>query len=341
MAWRRRAPYGRIDFAYDGGGPAKLYELNYDTPTSLYESAYFQWLWLEQQINAGRLPVGTDQYNGIQENLCETFATLARDKRIGARVHFAAVRDSAEDQATVLYLRDCAHQAGVDTALIAVEDIGLSAEGWFTDTDDGVIQTLFKLYPLEFMMEEEFGPSLVADRMQLLEPPWKAILSIMLLLPLISHFFEFLIQFAFAYVTSTQDHTDEAILRSISFSIVSALFTLFAMRRGLMIVGDSESKSLLSDISKLPVVIFYFIVFIPNEIAGMLRRGAYLGALLSFFVFGIFSQITVWALVNKPFWTYGGGKSVALLKFWGVDGIILLLLVTFISAATHGRRQRL
>ena len=72
------------------------------------------------------------------------------------------------------------------------------------------------------------------------EPPWKAILSIMLLLPLVSHFFEFLIQFGFGYFTGTQDHTDEAILRSISFSIVSALFTLFAMRRGLMIVGDSE-----------------------------------------------------------------------------------------------------
>jgi len=177
--------YGRIDLAYDGNGPAKLYELNYDTPTSLYESAYFQWLWLEQQVAAGALPAGADQYNSIQETLCETFATLARDKRIGERVHFAAVRDSVEDQATVLYLRDCAHQVGVDTALVAVEDIGLSAEGWFTDASDNVIQTLFKLYPLEFMMEEAFGPSLVADRMQLLEPPWKAILSNKGVLPLL------------------------------------------------------------------------------------------------------------------------------------------------------------
>ena len=177
--------YGRLDLAYDGRGPAKLYELNYDTPTSLYESAYFQWLWLEQQDAAGALPAGADQYNGIQEALCETFATLARDRRIGARVHFAAVRDSAEDQATVLYLRDCASQVGIDTALVAVEDIGLSAEGWFTDIGDNVIQTLFKLYPLEFMMEEEFGPSLLADRMQLLEPPWKAILSNKGVLPLL------------------------------------------------------------------------------------------------------------------------------------------------------------
>ena len=186
-SWREGAPhlYGRLDLAYDGNGPAKLYELNYDTPTSLYESAYFQWLWLEQQVAAKALPAGADQYNSIQEALCETFATLAMQQRIGKRMHFAAVRDSVEDQATVLYLRDCANQVGVDTAMVAVEDIGLSAEGWFTDHDDNVIQTLFKLYPLEFMMEEEFGPSLVSGRMQLLEPPWKAILSNKGILPLL------------------------------------------------------------------------------------------------------------------------------------------------------------
>ncbi|WP_040153376.1 glutathionylspermidine synthase family protein, partial [Xanthomonas citri] len=73
-SWKARDPhlYGRMDLAYSGDGPAKLYELNYDTPTSLYESAYFQWLWLEQQIASGALPKGTDQYNLIQDLLCET-----------------------------------------------------------------------------------------------------------------------------------------------------------------------------------------------------------------------------------------------------------------------------
>jgi glutathionylspermidine synthase len=45
----RKAPslYGRFDFAYDGDGPAKLFEYNADTPTSIYESGAFQWIWLE------------------------------------------------------------------------------------------------------------------------------------------------------------------------------------------------------------------------------------------------------------------------------------------------------
>ncbi|HUH89466.1 MAG TPA: glutathionylspermidine synthase family protein, partial [Lysobacter sp.] len=54
-SWRQRDPhlYGRIDLAYDGHGPAKLYEFNYDTPTSLYEAAFFQWEWLESQRERG------------------------------------------------------------------------------------------------------------------------------------------------------------------------------------------------------------------------------------------------------------------------------------------------
>lgn len=186
-SWRRGEPhlYGRMDLAYDGRGPAKLYELNYDTPTSLYEAAYFQWLWLEQNIQRGALAQGTDQYNRIQELLIETFATLAREKRIATPVHFAAVADSVEDQGTVRYLRDCAEQAGVDTLELSIEGIGMSAQGWFTDGDDRVIRTLFKLYPLEWMFVEEYGAKLAASQVQLIEPAWKAILSNKGVLPLL------------------------------------------------------------------------------------------------------------------------------------------------------------
>ncbi len=186
-SWRNRDAhlYGRMDLAYAGDGPAKLYELNYDTPTSLYESAYFQWLWLEQQIAAGRLPPGADQYNRIQEYLCEALATLVQAGRLATPMHFSAVRDSVEDRATVQYLRDCAHQVGIATEEVAIEDIGISAEGWFTDAEDRVIRSIFKLYPLEFMMQEEFGPHLVSNKMQLLEPAWKSVLSNKGILPLL------------------------------------------------------------------------------------------------------------------------------------------------------------
>lgn len=186
-SWRDGHPhvYGRMDLAYNGSGPAKLYEFNYDTPTSLYEAAYFQWLWLDQLQREGRLPGAADQYNRIQEALCEAFGTLAQLKSIASKVHFSSVRNSEEDRATVTYLRDCAHQVGIETAYVVLEDIGISAEGWFTDADENVIQTLFKLYPLEFMMAEAFGPKLTANTLQLIEPAWKAILSNKAVLPLL------------------------------------------------------------------------------------------------------------------------------------------------------------
>ncbi len=184
-SWRRREPhlYGRLDFAYDGNGPAKLYELNYDTPTSLFEASFFQWQWLEDQRNQNRLPPHADQFNAIHEALVERFAQLAA--QLPPPLYFSAVSSSEEDQGTVAYLRDCAAQAGLRGEAIAIEDIGLSEDGRFTALDDTVIGSLFKLYPLEDLMTESFGQALPTSGVQLLEPAWKAILSNKGVLPLL------------------------------------------------------------------------------------------------------------------------------------------------------------
>ncbi len=172
------------------------------------------------------------------------------------------------------------------------------------------------------------------------EPAWHALVVILLIIPFFSHFLEFLLQSAFAYITATTQHTDEAIIRSICVTVISALFTLFVMRRSIMIVGEPESKPLKKDISKLPIMIFQFCAFIPNEIASMLRRRAFLGAFLSFVGVGIFSQMIVWAVTGKSSWTYGGGKSIPFLKYWGIDGLILLLLATSVSLMIPPRSRK-
>lgn len=172
------------------------------------------------------------------------------------------------------------------------------------------------------------------------EPAWKALLTVLLLVPLVSHLFEFGLQVAFGYLTGTQDHTSEAILRSVCVSLISALFTLFAMRRGIMIVGESESKSLMSDITRLPVVIFHFMAFIPNEISYMLRRGAYLAAVLAVLVFGVFSQLLVWAVTDKAYWTYNNGRHLGPLKWWGVDGMVLMILAVVASSIVYSWQRK-
>jgi hypothetical protein len=167
------------------------------------------------------------------------------------------------------------------------------------------------------------------------EPAWKALVTILLLVPLVSHLLEFIFQFSFAYFTGTNDHTDEAIVRSICVSIISALFTLFIMRRNVMIVGEAESKSLLHDVARLPIMIFRFIAFIPNEISAMIRREAFLSAVLSVAGFGVFAQMIVWAVTNKASWTYNNGREIPFLKYWGIDGIVLLIIAAAMSSVVY------
>lgn len=163
------------------------------------------------------------------------------------------------------------------------------------------------------------------------EPPWKALASILLVVPVISHLFEYIVQIGFVYVTSSTDHTNQAILRSICVSLISTLFALFIMRRNVMIVGEAESKSLWSDVIHIPFLIYEFVLFIPNEIATLLRGRAFISTGLSFLLFGVFSELIIWGVTNKLYWTYGNGKMIEGLRFWGVDGMIILALAIIYS----------
>lgn len=174
-SWLRGEPtlYGRFDFAYDGRGPAKLYEYNADTPTALYETAYFQWVWLEQALERGLIPAGCDQYNSVQEALIETLSRIAPE----GPMHFVCARGSEEDRGTVEYLRDCAEQAGIDTRFLYVGEIGVDAQGQYTGRDGEALRHVFKLYPWEFMFREDFARFLPGCDTYFIEPPWKAVLS--------------------------------------------------------------------------------------------------------------------------------------------------------------------
>lgn len=185
-SWERGDPslYSRLDLAYNGVDPAKLYENNADTPTSLYETGFWQWLWLEDKVDAGDLPRQADQYNCLQEKLVNRFRELAvlNPERV---LHFACCKDTEEDLGTVIYLEDCAKEAGIVTKLVFIEDIGLDTEKQFIDADGQVITWMFKLYPWEFMFTEEYAQYLGQQDIRWIEPPWKAILSNKALLPLL------------------------------------------------------------------------------------------------------------------------------------------------------------
>lgn len=170
--------YGRFDLAYDGVGPAKLLEYNADTPTSLYETGAFQWLWLEDMLARARLPVGADQFNSLHDKLVAQLARFGR-----GRLYLTCLGGSPEDRGTVAYLEDLALQAGLDPCFVALERIGLDGQGRFVDEAGHPIERLFKLYPWEWMFGDAFGQALGAAPTRFIEPPWKAILSNKGLLP--------------------------------------------------------------------------------------------------------------------------------------------------------------
>ena len=184
QSWRTRQPslYGRFDLAYDGQSPAKLYEYNADTPTSVFECATFQWLWLEELIAGGTLPAGSDQFNSLFDKLRARFAAIFPN---GGFVHFAADARAIEDRQTVRFFEDLATQAGIETKFVAMRDIGLNAAGRFVDAENFELQAAFKLYPWEIMFREPYAANLADAGVQWIEPPWKAILSNKGLLPLL------------------------------------------------------------------------------------------------------------------------------------------------------------
>ena len=173
--WQAQAPslYGRFDLRYDGMNSPKLLEYNADTPTSLIEAAVAQWNWLQS------VKPSADQFNSIHEKLIARW-TAIRPTLPGAApvVHFTCVKDSDEDFGNLEYLRDTALQAGLDTRHIYIEDIGWSdAQNAFVDLEGAPIRALFKLYPWEWMMRDEFGKNVPRAHLALFEPAWKLLLS--------------------------------------------------------------------------------------------------------------------------------------------------------------------
>jgi glutathionylspermidine synthase len=186
-SWRRdeASLYGRLDLSFDGRGPAKLLEYNADTPTSIFEAAVFQWTWLEQAIERRITPPRADQFNSIHERLIEAWQKLG----LGRHLHLTGTTENSEDAGTLAYLEDTARQAGMDTTMIDIEDIGWREDGGFVDLDDREIELAFKLYPWEWMFHDEFGARLLEAPTRWIEPPWKAVLSNKGILPLLWEMF--------------------------------------------------------------------------------------------------------------------------------------------------------
>jgi glutathionylspermidine synthase len=183
-SWNNEDPaiYGRFDLQYDGRNPAKMLEYNADTPTSLLEASVVQWYWL-QDFNAA-----LDQFNSIHEKLIDYWRFLAPFLRPGKTIHYTGMLSNLEDHITLQYLRDTAEQADYKTFLLDITSIGWENEKkiW-VDEENNPMTNIFKLYPWEWLVKEEFGAHLLEDTAKSfwIEPPFKMLLSNKGILPIL------------------------------------------------------------------------------------------------------------------------------------------------------------
>jgi glutathionylspermidine synthase len=180
-SWEREtaAIYGRFDLQYDGKSPPKMLEYNADTPTSLVEAAVVQWFWMEEKFK------GADQFNSIHDRLIAKWKELTG--YINNKLYFTYM-DTWEDYMNVTYMQDVATQGGFTTVSIPIEEIGWDSKTRkFIDTDMYTMRSIFKLYPWEWLLKDQYAQHIATsfDETTWIEPPWKMLLSNKGILPIL------------------------------------------------------------------------------------------------------------------------------------------------------------
>lgn len=185
-SWDAEPPsiYGRFDFSYDGKGPPKMLEYNADTPTGLVEASVAQWYWLKDVMK------GRDQFNSIDEKLVAKWKDVFSYLKMGPVFFAHANNRDTEDLMTTQYMRDVATRGGLNTASILMDQIGWdSRKDAFVDQDGLELLNIFKLYPWEWMLGDEYGAHVFNANTMWIEPEWKMLLSNKGILPVLWEMF--------------------------------------------------------------------------------------------------------------------------------------------------------
>ena len=180
--------YGRFDLAGGLDGlPIKLIEFNADTPTSLFETSIVQWAMLKSN--------GMDetaQFNNLHEMLQENFRRLiTRDRPLAEfgeryareKLLFSSVGGLPEDERTVRYLQQVAHEAGFYTDFCYMHEAGFSAEDGVFNRDGQLADFWFKLFPWEDIASQELeltrllGKALRHGRTRILNPAYTLLMQ--------------------------------------------------------------------------------------------------------------------------------------------------------------------
>jgi thiamine transporter ThiT len=173
-------------------------------------------------------------------------------------------------------------------------------------------------------------------------PAWLATLIVSISLPLFGHTVEYLTHYAqenmfpTIFAASANNARQKAFAISGLFSVLSALFNLFVMRHGVLLVGaGGESKPFLSDLKRIPMLVIEFMVFLPNSIYSSLRDGRILTALTFYLSFGLTVGGILGVFRGKWSWAW-----TTALGAWAILFAFTLLVVTVSAIFKIGEFQK-
>lgn len=92
------------------------------------------------------------------------------------------------------------------------------------------------------------------------QPAWAASLAALLLLPAVGHTLEYIV-----HSTAGTPLLYRSIFASVALTGFSTLFHLFAMRRGIFVVGE-DGSSFVDDLKRLPGTAFEFFALVPRMV---------------------------------------------------------------------------
>ncbi len=125
-------------------------------------------------------------------------------------------------------------------------------------------------------------------------PEWAATVIISISLPTITHLIEFFTHYvqenyyADIFPASTNSARQKTFAISVLFSVVSAMFNLYLMRRGVLLVGaGEETQTLRNDFKKIPFMISEFIKILPLLLIRLIREKRILLTAAVFAAFGL------------------------------------------------------
>jgi len=154
-------------------------------------------------------------------------------------------------------------------------------------------------------------------------PAWLATMIVTISLPIFSHSVEYITHytqeqyFSNVFAASANNARQKAFAISVLFSALSAMFNLFMMRHGVLLVGaGTETKSLWSDLKKIPLLVAEFVTYLPILMLRFIREGKALYALGVFASFGFAVGSILGGFRGKWSWAY-----------WTASGAWAILLV--------------